>query len=129
MRGPFTLYQRPNSPFWWVQFRVRGKRVRQSTGETDRGRATERAAARWQEAKARAGDPVPGAVRRSLVGLAAELVEEAEGSGRADTYARDLEIDLRLHILPRWQTPDAITSLGWEQVKQVLGRIEHGVPG
>jgi putative toxin-antitoxin system antitoxin component (TIGR02293 family) len=21
------------------------------------------------------------------------------------------------------------TSLGWEQVKQVLGRIEHGVPG
>ena len=115
-RSPFSLYRRQE--VWWVQFRIHGQRTRESTGESDRGRAEERAAARWQEAKARAGDPVgPGTIRRSLAAIAAELVAEARGAGRADTYARDLEVDLRLHILTRWNTPEAITSLGWEQAR------------
>jgi site-specific recombinase XerC len=120
-RSPFKLYQRTDSQVWWVHFVVKGQRHRLSTGETDRDRASERAAALWQEARARAGDPVPaGSVDRALSGLAAELVEEAERAGRADTYARDLEVDLRLHILPRWPRPELVTSIGWDQAREDL---------
>lgn len=115
MRGPFSLYRRGDR--WWVQFYIHGRRTRAPTGESDRGRAEERAAGIWQEAKARSGDPVVGVVSRSLAAIAADLVSEARTMGRADTYARDLEVDLRLHILRRWQTPEAITSLGWEQAR------------
>jgi hypothetical protein len=29
-------------------------------------------------------------------------------------------VDLRLHILPRWQTPDAVTSASWESAREEL---------
>ncbi len=51
---------------------------------------------------------------RPLSQFAVELIVEAEGLGRSATHARDLEIDLRLHILPRWGTADAATTASWE---------------
>lgn len=120
-RTPFTLYYRDDCGCFWVQFRVKGRRLRKSTEEGDRGAAESRAAAIWQEAKARAGEPVPaGAVSRSLKGLAADLIMEAARHGRAETYARDLEIDLRLHILPRWSAAEAVTSLSWENAREEM---------
>jgi hypothetical protein len=74
----------------------------------------------WQEAKARAGEPAVGAVQRSLKLLGDDLLARVKGHGRAETYARDLEVDLRLHILPRWQTPDAVTSASWESAREEL---------
>jgi len=117
-RTPFTLFRHDDSdPIWWVQFVVAGRRYRRSTGETDRGEAELRAAGIWQEARARAGDPAPSAgPARPLPQLAAELIVEAEGLGRSATHARDLEIDLRLHILPRWGTADSATTAAWEHV-------------
>lgn len=35
------LYRRPESPYWWVLFRVNGKRFRLSTGTSDRAKAEE----------------------------------------------------------------------------------------
>jgi hypothetical protein len=97
-RTPFTLYRRGS--WWWVQFRIKGKRCREPTACSDRGAAEARAAGIWQEAKARAGEPAVGAVQRSLKLLGDDLLARVKGHGRAETYARDLEVDLRLHILP-----------------------------
>jgi hypothetical protein len=106
--------------WWWVQFRIKGKRVREPTACSDRGAAEARAAGIWQEAKARAGEPAVGAVQRSLKLLGDDLLARVKGHGRAETYARDLEVDLRLHIPPRWQTPDAVTSASWESAREEL---------
>lgn len=117
-RTPFTLYLRER--IWWVNFRIKGVRQRHSTACADRGKAEARAAAIWQEAKARAGEPAPGAVQRELKGLADDLLARVKGHGRAATYARDLEVDLRLHILPRWETPEAITSASWKEAREEM---------
>src|SRR5712692_1843075 len=120
-RTPFTLYWREECACWWVQFVVNGKRHRKSTASADRGAASERAAAIWQEAKARAGEPAaPGSVTRPLRGIADDLLRRVLGHGRAPTYVRDLEVDLRLHILPRWNAAEAVTSLAWEEAREEL---------
>lgn len=36
-----SLYRRPNSSFWWVRFTVGGRRIRQSTGTSNRQQAEE----------------------------------------------------------------------------------------
>ena len=38
-KGLGSLYERPRSPYWWCTYGVDGKRVRESTGETDRVQA------------------------------------------------------------------------------------------
>ncbi len=38
-KGLGSLYERPRSPYWWCTYGVDGKRVRESTGETDRDKA------------------------------------------------------------------------------------------
>ncbi len=115
-RTPFTLFQHDASdPVWWVQFVVAGRRYRRTTGETDRGEAELRAAGIWQEARARAGAPAPAVgPARPLSQLAAELVAELESLGRSATHARDVEIDLRLHILTRWNVAAGVTTTAWE---------------
>jgi hypothetical protein len=39
VRGDGRLYKHPDSKFWWCAFYLRGKQIRQSTGETDEKRA------------------------------------------------------------------------------------------
>lgn len=34
------LFRKPKSPFWWTDFRLKGKRYRRSTKEYDKTRAT-----------------------------------------------------------------------------------------
>lgn len=34
-----SVYQRPDSPWWWCEFTIDGQRFRRSTGETTRGKA------------------------------------------------------------------------------------------
>lgn len=116
-QGPFKVYPREDSDVLWVRYWIGDQLCREPTGETDRGAAEERAAEIWQAAKARAGDPVgpDDAIAIPLTRYAARLVDEVKTLGRADSYARDIEIDLRLHILPHWKTAASVTSLDWEQ--------------
>jgi hypothetical protein len=39
VRGDGRLYKHPSSKFWWCAFYLRGKQIRQSTGETDEKQA------------------------------------------------------------------------------------------
>lgn len=39
MRGDGRIYQRQGSPFWWCAYYLHGKQYRESTGETNEGRA------------------------------------------------------------------------------------------
>ena len=39
MRGDGRIYQRSGSSLWWCAYYLRGKQYRQSTGETDKGKA------------------------------------------------------------------------------------------
>lgn len=118
--GPFKVYPREDSDVLWVRFWIAGEEQprRVPTGERDRERAEERAAEIWQEAKARAGDstaPADAGVELDLASYGARLVEEVKTLGRADTYARDLKIDLKLHICSRWRSPGAVTTVDWEE--------------
>lgn len=113
---PFRLYRRKGSPFWWADFLAAGRRYRVSTGESERDAAQSRAVVLWAEAKARTGDRSGiAALEQPIRQLAARLHAEAQQRGRAKSYARDLEVDLRLHILSRWTSIEQITTVAWEQ--------------
>jgi len=113
---PFEVKPHPGSPYLYAHFVAGGHRYRVSTGESEREAAQQRAVGLWAKAKARAGDPVrPEDAERPLKMIAAELHAQALTMGRADTYARDLEIDLRLHVLTRWDSVSQITSAEWKR--------------
>lgn len=125
-KHPFRLYRRKGSPFWWVDFLAGGKRYRVSTGEGERGAAESRSVILWSETKARVGDRSGIAeIEQPLAQLAARLHVEAGQRGRARSYARDIEMDLRLHILPRWTHAAQITTAAWAQAMLDLHAEGH----
>jgi integrase len=114
----YKLYERPDSPFWWVYFSIRGEPYRLSTGVPIARRAdAEEKAARLLVEKYEARDcaPVPEAIRQlDLTRLSEMWVEELE-KDRPAKFVERISTDL-IYILDIWKRPEAVTSEAWESV-------------
>ncbi len=75
--GAGTIYERGDSPFWWAQYFINGKRIKGSTGIRRNEDPEQKAALRWLRKRAvatEAGAYVPSAARLGFEELAAALV-------------------------------------------------------
>lgn len=81
-RAPYELFRRSESPFWFVNFIDReGRRVRQSTKESDKRRAHVVA----RELERKLADPTYRTANETTVGEAAvNLAEHLENTGKAE---------------------------------------------
>lgn len=125
----FNLGTRPDSPFWWVTYTVRGQTRRGSTRvprTADRGRAEAAAAALVAEAHRSAGSAVPKDVAdhfdlAALAGLwLAELEVEAAREKLHPRHVERIKNDVHQHILKRWTHPSEITEESWKAAKTAL---------
>ncbi len=80
-RGLGFVHQRKNSSMWWVQYFVRGKRFRESSGSTNRADAVR--LLKQRIADAQSGRPVgPQAEKTTLAQLAQMLADDYQVNGR-----------------------------------------------
>jgi hypothetical protein len=105
MYGDGTLYRKPRSPFWHMQYYLRGRRFRETTKERDYGRALKVLRRRLKEVGA---DQI-GA--KKFVGPHAERATVSE---ILDALVTDLEIRREL-------SPQVLSKV--EPVRAALGRI------
>ena len=106
-----SLYKRPDSPHWWVDFTVNGQRVQRSTGTAGR-KAAKQVLAKWQSE----------AWRREYLGVRDERKwEDAELRWLGETDHRASRPTDLVHL--RWLQPHlkvatcarstGITSITW----------------
>jgi len=116
-KKPWTLHTRPDTgDILHTRFFIRGRKIRLTTGETDPGRANQRAAELWAEALRRAGDPVPAEVaplaRVTVVEAGANWIatlEQREKAGEfREKYASRFKSDLKTHLQIVWDFVDEI---------------------
>lgn len=135
----FTLYERPNSPFWWTYFSLSGhpKPYRLSTGIVlaRRGEAEKKAAeiflAKFTAAPAAA---VPLAVRSLGVTQLSELWIEQLEKDRPAQYVDRIGTDLAQYVETHFTHPREITSAAWEALTynpetRAAGTLHHSKGG
>src|SRR2546426_7788932 len=118
-KKPWTVHTRPDAgDILHARFFVRGRKIRLTTGETDPGRANQRAAELWAEALRKAGEPVPTEVaplaRVTVVDAGANWIatlEQREKAGEfREKYASRFKSDLKKHIQILWDFVDDIPA-------------------
>lgn len=103
MYGDGTLYKRPNSPYWWMSYFLRGEQRLESTKETDINKARQRLKQRLREA----GADIIGA--KKFVGARSEKLTVAD---ILDSLKKDLDVREKL-------SPQATSKM--KPVRQALG--------
>lgn len=91
------VYERPRSPFWWLDYWQNGKRIRESSETTSRKQAEKMLKER--EGRVAIGQPVD--VRRNRLTFdeaIADVMADYRANGRKTL--RDLELRTRLHLAP-----------------------------
>jgi integrase len=139
-RVGYRLYDRPNSPFWWVYFSIAGhpKPYRLSTGVdlARRGEAERKAAQLLGERyTAGAGVVTPSALQSLTLSDLADLwIETLEAGGRPAKYTDRVTLDLVQYIEPRWKMPAEVTAESWEAATYtaktgLAGELHHSRGG
>lgn len=139
-RVGYKLYERPNSPFWWVYFTIPGhpKPYRLSTGiDVGRRPEAEKKAAQFlvERFNVGASPAVPAAIQSLTLSDLTELwIEQLDKDGRPPKYVDRVSTDLAQYVEPRWTHPAQITSEAWEAVtynpkSRSAGELHHSRKG
>lgn len=115
-RSGFTLYERPNSPFWWVYFSIGGHTYRLSTGVelASRGDAEKAAAGLLVKKYDTAGAAVvPEAIRQLNLKQLSEMWVEQLEKDRPAKFIERIATDLQ-YIEGHWARPEDVTTDSWE---------------
>lgn len=135
----FKLYDRPNSPFWWVYFTITGHpkpyRISTRIKLASRGEAEKKAAelflGRFSTSTATA---VPDAVRALDVKQLSELwIAELE-KDRSSKFVERISCDMAGYIEKQWTHPSQITTESWERLTwdpktRAAGVLHHSKKG
>lgn len=138
-RVGFRLYERPNSPFWWVYFTIAGrpKPYRISTGValSSRPAAEKKAAELLVERFSAAGaTAAPAAILALEVTQLSELWIEQLEKDHPAKYVDRISTDMAQYIEKRWTRPEEITSAAWQALTwnpetRSAGELHHSKKG
>jgi site-specific recombinase XerC len=111
--GPPVLFDEPESIYKWCRFTVRGKQYRLSTGETDPGRAQEKAEDLCAEIRLGRRPERPAAPRRAagnLEDLVVKYIAWLHSINKSSRYIDSQQKHFRAQFLRRWSSLDDITE-------------------
>jgi len=122
-RGSGRIYQQKQSTIWWIQFYRNGKMYRESTGTSDKRKATKILGRRLAEVST--GTFVgPDVERVRIAELAEDFLRDYRINGKASLD--DAEARWRLHLEPIFGQvkPSAVTSDLLDRYDATLSRLE-----
>jgi integrase len=126
MQGRFHIFQRKNTPFWWVGFYHKGKHIRETTKETNR-KVAESFAEKWyfkKQSQIEGGQLV---TSTKTFGSAAKkaMLNYKEAVNRGERSAATLEgisLCLKARVLPYFEKKpiESITNQSWFEFKDYI---------
>ena len=129
MQGRFHIFQRKNSPFWWVGFYYKGKHVRETTKERNQVLA-ESFAEKWyfkKQGQIQSGQLV---TSTKTFGLAAKQAllnyrESVKRGERSQSTLDSIEVCLKARVLPFFEKKsiESITNQSWFEFKDYIYKL------
>jgi len=126
MDGRFHIFQRKNTPFWWVGFYHKGKHIRETTKEKNR-KVAESFADRWyfkKQSQIESGQLVTStktfgsATKKALLNYK-EAVNRGE---RSEATLKGISLCLKARVLPYFEKKpiESITNQSWFEFKDYI---------
>lgn len=135
-RFGYKLYQRRESPYWWVYFTIRGKTIRKSTGVhlSNRGDADKKAAEILVASYQARDAPVPDAIRALSVAQLSTMWLEQLAHECEHKYVSRITTDMTEYIEKKWEHPTQITAEEWvlasyDRETRAAGYLHHSKGG